>query len=235
LLRRSVAPKIRAVASETLRLLWFSVACAAGATALILPPALAVGFLLARREFRGRTLVETLIALPLVLPPVATGLVLLHLFGRYGPVGGALHRLGLDVAFTPAAVLLAMGVMAFPLLARGARVAFEGVDPRLEGIARTLGASERRVLWTITLPLARRGLVAAGLLAFARALGEFGATILVAGDVPGRTTTLSVGIWRSIQAGEDRAALALAAISALLGFGAVAASELLLARERRRR
>jgi molybdate transport system permease protein len=223
------------VGSETLRLLWFSVACAAGATALILPPALAVGFLLARREFRGRALVETVIALPLVLPPVATGLVLLHFVGRRGPVGGFLHRFGIDFAFTPAAVVLAMAVMAFPLLARGARVAIEGVEPRLEGIARTLGASERRVFATITLPLARRGLIAAALLAFARALGEFGATILVAGDVPGHTTTLSVGIWRAIQLGADRGALVLAALSAGLGFAAVAASEVLLARDRRRR
>lgn len=221
---------------ELARLALFSMAAAATAVVVLLPGGLALAWLLARRSFRGRVLVETLVALPLVLPPVATGLVLLELFGRRGPIGGFLHdRLGWDVAFTPAAVVLAMAVMSFPLLVRGARVAFEGVDPRLEGIARTLGASERRVFATITLPLARRGVVAGALLAFARALGEFGATVLVAGDLPGRTTTLSVAIWREVQLGRDGRALALAGVSAALGFAAVVASELLLARAGRER
>ncbi len=221
---------------ELARLALFSLAAAAAAVLLLLPGGLALAWALARRGFRGRALVETLVALPLVLPPVATGLVLLELFGRRGPIGGFLHeRLGWDVAFTPAAVVLAMAVMSFPLLVRGARVAFEGVDPRLEGIARTLGASEARVFATVTLPLARRGVVAGALLAFARALGEFGATVLVAGDLPGRTTTLSVAIWREIQLGRDGRALAFAGVAAALGFAAVAASELLLARGARER
>jgi len=221
---------------ELARLALFSMAAAATAVVVLLPGGLALAWLLARRSFRGRVLVETLVALPLVLPPVATGLVLLELFGRRGPIGGFLHdRLGWDVAFTPAAVVLAMAVMSFPLLVRGARVAFEGVDPRLEGIARTLGASEARVFATITLPLARRGVIAGALLAFARALGEFGATVLVAGDLPGRTTTLSVAIWREVQLGRDGRALALAGVSAALGFAAVVASELLLARAGRER
>lgn len=221
---------------EALRLLVWSCASAAAAVAAILPPGVALAWWLARRDFPGKVLVETLVALPLVLPPVATGLVLLELFGRRGPLGGPLHRIaGIDVAFTPLAVVIAMAVMAFPLLVRGARVAFEGVDRRLEGIARTLGATEPRVFATVTLPLARRGLVAGALLAFARGLGEFGATILFAGDQPGRTTTLAVGIWREIQLGRDGAALALAALSAALGLAAVAASETLAARSRRRR
>ena len=221
---------------EALRLLVWSCAAAAAAVAAILPPGVALAWWLARRDFPGKVLVETLVALPLVLPPVATGLVLLELFGRRGPLGGPLHRIaGIDVAFTPLAVVIAMAVMAFPLLVRGARVAFEGVDRRLEGIARTLGANEPRVFATVTLPLARRGLVAGALLAFARGLGEFGATILFAGDQPGRTTTLAVGIWREIQLGRDGAALALAALSAALGLAAVAASETLAAPSRRRR
>jgi len=221
---------------ELAHLALFSVGAAATAVLLLLPGGLALAWALARRGFRGRVLVETLVALPLVLPPVATGLVLLELFGRRGPIGAFLHaRLGWDVAFTPAAVVLAMAVMSFPLLVRGARVAFENVDPRLEGIARTLGASEARVFATVTLPLARRGVIAGALLAFARALGEFGATVLVAGDLPGRTTTLSVAIWREIQLGRDGRALVFAGVAAALGFAAVAASELLLARGARAR
>jgi molybdate transport system permease protein len=142
--------------------------------------------------------------LPLVLPPVVTGLVLLKLLGRRGPLGGWLwETFGVELVFTWKAVMVALAVMSLPLLVRAARAAFEQVDRRLEQQARTLGAGEWRVFLTITLPLARRGVLAGTLLAFARALGEFGATVMVAGNIPGRTTTLSVAIDSLVQLGDD--------------------------------
>lgn len=208
----------------------FTARMAVVAVAAILPPALLLAWLLARRSWPGKALVETLVALPLVLPPVATGLILLQAFGRRGPLGAFLHRWGYDVVFTWRAVVVALAVMSFPLLVRSARVAFEEVPLRLEQVARTLGASEARVFLTVTLPLARRGLFGATLLAFARALGEFGATILVAGSIPGRTTTLSLAIYQRVQLGQDGAAYRLMAVSVALAFGAVWASERLLRR-----
>ena len=207
---------------------------AALATLLALLPALSLAWLLARRDWFGKSLVETVVALPLVVPPVATGLVLLELFGRGGPLGSWLsERLGIDIVFTWRAVVLAMAVMSAPLLVRAARVAFEEVDPRLEQVARTLGASESRVLWTVTLPLARRGIVGGALLAFARALGEFGATVMVAGSIPGRTRTLSLAIYQQVQVGHEGAALRLAGVAAAIAFAAVWSSERLLARRAR--
>ncbi len=204
---------------------------AALSTLLIVPPGLAIAWLLARFRWRGKSLVETLVALPLVMPPVATGLILLHLLGRRGAIGGWLHRaLELDVVFTWRAVVAAMMVMSFPLLVRAARVAFEEVNPRYEQIARTLGASDARVFATITLPLAARGIVSGMLLAFARAIGEFGATILVAGNIPGRTTTLSVAIYNFVQLGRDADAFRLLAFSVVLAFAAVWTAEAFLRR-----
>ena len=194
---------------------------AALAALLILPPGLLVAWLLARRDWRGKSIVETIIALPLVMPPVATGLILLELFGRRGPIGSLLYRLGIEVAFTWKAVVLAMMVMSFPLLVRAARVAFEEVNPRLEGIARTLGAHSWRVFFTITLPLASRGIIAGLLLAFARSLGEFGATILVAGNIPGRTSTISLSIYNLVQQGRDDQAFRLLFVSVVIAFTAV--------------
>lgn len=199
---------------------------AALATAVIFLPAVALARLLATRDFFGKSVVETLVALPLVMPPVATGLILLRLFGRRGPLGALFEgQLGWPVVFTWRAVVLAMAVMSFPLLVRSARTAFEEIDPRLEQIARTLGAGELRILWTITLPLARRGLLAGTLLAFARALGEFGATILVAGNIPGRTSTLALSIYQDVQLGHDADALRLLAYSVAAAFVAVWVSE----------
>jgi molybdate transport system permease protein len=167
------------------------------------------------------------------MPPVATGLILLKILGRHGPVGGFLHRhFDLDIVFTWRGVLVALGVMSFPLLVRSARVAFEEIDPRLEQIARTLGAGELRVFGTITLPLASRGLAAGMLLAFARALGEFGATIMVAGNIPGRTSTLSLAIFDSVQLGQDDRALRLLGVSVLLAFAAVWTGEWLARRRK---
>jgi len=213
------------------QILGFTLRTAALALLLILPPGVALGWLLARRSWPGKTLIETLAALPLVLPPVATGFVLLRLFGRRGPLGAPLHeRLGLDVVFTWRGVVVAMAVMSLPLLVRASRVAFEGVETRLEDVARTLGAGELRVLATITLPLAARGLLGGALLALAHALGEFGATIIVAGNIPGRTTTLALAIFQRIQLGEDGAALRLMAAAVVVAFAAVWLGEVLLRR-----
>jgi molybdate transport system permease protein len=204
----------------------FTTGMAVLSTALILVPGMALAWCLARLRWRGKALVETFVALPLVLPPVVTGLVLLKLFGRRGPVGHWLYsEFHFDVVFTWRAVALALAVMSFPLLVRTARSAIEEVNPSLEQIARTLGAGEWRVFFTITLPLARRGLFAGTLLAFARALGEFGATIMVAGNIPGATTTLSTDIYQLVQLGEDSHAWTLAGISLALAFAALWTSE----------
>ena len=145
------------------------------------------------------------------MPPVATGLILLKLLGRRGPLGRFFHdTLDLDIVFTWRGVLIALGVMSFPLLVLSARIAFEQVNPRFEQIARTLGAGEARVFFTITLPLAWRGILGGMTLAFARALGEFGATIMVAGNIPGQTSTLSLAIYQHVQLGQDATCLAIA-------------------------
>jgi len=201
------------------------------ATALIFPFGVVLAWFLARKTWPGKSIVETLVALPLVMPPVATGLILLKVLGRRGPVGEFLYKhLDWDIVFTWRAVVAAMAVMSFPLLVRGSRIAFEAVSPRLEQVATTLGASPLRVFLTITFPLAIRGIVAGSLLAFARALGEFGATILVAGNIPGKTTTLSVSIYSDIQLGHDSDAFRLLAVSVILAFAAVWISEWLFKR-----
>lgn len=209
----------------------FTLAVCALSTLLILPFGLAVAWPLARYRWPGKLLVETLVTLPLVLPPVATGLLLLKFFSRRGGVGHFLHEhLGTDVVFTWRAVVAAAAVMSLPLLVRSARVGFQSINQRLEEIARTLGASDARVFFTITLPLASRGIVAGVVLAFARAVGEFGATIVVAGNIPGRTTTLSLEIFETVQLGHDASAYRLLIVSVIIGFGAVWLSELLMKR-----
>ena len=170
----------------------FTAAAALAATLLMLVPGVALAWVLARRRFPGKAVVEALVSLPLVIPPVATGLVLLWLLGRRGPVGRLLEPLGVEIVFTPLAVVIAMAVMGLPLLVRTARPGFEQVTRRYEQIAETLGAGPWRVFATITLPLAARNILAGALLGFSRALGEFGATIVVAGSIPGRTRTLGL-------------------------------------------
>jgi molybdate transport system permease protein len=219
--------------AEEYQIVAFSVAMALLGTLLILPPGLALAWLLARRNWWGKSMVETLVAMPLVVPPVVTGLVLLRLFGRRGPVGSWLDQtFQTDIVFTWKAVILALSVMSLPFLVRNARAAIEEVDPELEQMARTLGAPEWRVFFFITLPLARRGIVAGLLLAFARALGEFGATIMVAGNIPGKTTTLSVAIYQHVQLGQDATVWKLAAISAGIAFLVLWLSEVLQRKKR---
>ena len=220
--------------SDAAQLLAFTAAMASLATLATAPFAVALAWLLARRSFPGKAIVETLVLLPLVVPPVATGLILLEAFGRRGALGSILHRAGIDVAFTWRGVVIAMAVMALPIFVLTARAALDGVDLRLEQVASTLGARPLRVFGTVTLPLAWPGLLAAGLLAFARCLGEFGATMLVAGAIPGRTATLATSIWQHVQAGQDAAAFRLVALSVLLALAATGMAAVLSRRVGRR-
>jgi molybdate transport system permease protein len=215
------------------QIVWFTAWISALSTLVILPPGLAIAWLLARGNWPGKSIVETIVSLPLVMPPVATGLILLKVLGRRGPVGSFFYnRLHWDVVFTWRAVLVALGVMSFPLLVRSAQWALEQVNPRFEQIARTLGAGDLRVFFTITLPLAMRGIIGGLILAFARALGEFGATIMVAGYIPGKTATLSLSIYQSVELGEDTSAYRLLGISVALAFIAVWASGWFMRRQR---
>jgi molybdate transport system permease protein len=208
--------------SQEWQIVWFTAWVSALSTLLILPAGLAVAWLLARHDWPGKSLVETLVMLPLVMPPVATGLILLKVLGRRGVLGGFFHdKLHLDIAFTWRAVLAAQAVMSFPLLVMFARTALAEVNPRFEQIARTLGAGEWRVFYSITVPLAWRGIIGGMILAFARALGEFGATIMVAGNIPGKTATMSLSIYESVQLGRDDSAFRLLGIAVVLAFAAV--------------
>ena len=214
--------------NDVLSVAGFTAGMAALATAVMLPPGLAVAWVLARRRFPGHVVLETLVSLPLVLPPVATGLILITVLGRRGVLGGLLDRLGIEVMFTWRAVVVAMAVMGLPLLVRSARAGFEQVDRRYEQIAATLGARPARVFFTVSLPLARRGVLAGSLLGFSRALGEFGATIMVAGALPG-TRTIAVAIYTYTETGQDGAAAVMLAVSAAIAFGALLASNRLTA------
>lgn len=215
--------------SEDLQALRFTLLACILSTVLILPFGLGIAWLLAKKRWFGKSLLETIVTLPLVMPPVATGLILLKLLGRRGSLGGFFHRhFDLDFVFTWRAVVIAAAVMSFPLLVRSARVGFQEVNRRYEEIARTLGAGEWRVFATISLPLAARGILAGVLLAFARAVGEFGATILVAGNIPGETTTLSLRIYEAVQLGHDAVAYRLLIVCVLIAFVTVLAGELLL-------
>jgi molybdate transport system permease protein len=209
---------------------WFTLLCAIGATVLIVPAGVPLAWLLARRRFPGRAVLEALVTMPLVVPPVATGLLLLVLFSRRGVLGALLERMGIGIVFTWKAVVLAMAVMGLPLLVRTARAGFEQVNTRYESVAATLGASPLRVFFTISLPLAWPAVLAGAVLAFARALGEFGATIVVAGSIPGATRTLAVAIYGYTETGQDRQALVLVAIASVVAFAALWASNRLVER-----
>jgi len=207
----------------------FTLLACALSTTLILPFGLGLAWLLSRPRWFGKSIVETLVTLPLVMPPVATGLILLKLLGRRGPLGDWLHRhFDFDIVFTWRAVVIAAAVMSFPLLVRSARVGFQEVNRRYEEMARTLGAGEWRVFATVSLPLAARAILGGVLLAFARAMGEFGATILVAGNIPGETTTLSLRIYEAVQLGHDAVASRLLLVCIVIAFVAVFAGEWLL-------
>ena len=220
-------------ARDELDIVLLSLKVAFWGVAWSLPAAIATAFVLARKRFPGKTLFDAAVHLPLVLPPVVVGFALLVLFGRHGPLGRLLEPLGVVFAFRWTGAALAASIMGFPLMVRAIRLAMDAVDTRLETAARTLGARAWRVFFTITLPLAWPGLVTGALLAFARALGEFGATITFVSNIPGETRTLPLAIYTLTQTpGEDAQALRLSALSVALSLGALALSEWLVRRER---
>ena len=199
------------------------------AVSMLLPLAVICAWLLARYKFKGKFLIEAAVSLPLVLPPVVTGYMLLVLFGRTGSIGKLLHEyFGYELGFTWHGAALASAVVAFPLAVRAIRQSFESVDPRYDLAAQTLGASGLRRFFSIHLPLARAGLITGGLLAFARSLGEFGATVTFVGNIQGETRTIPLAIYTSIQQPSgDAMGMRLVLLSVLLAVAAVAASEYL--------
>jgi len=215
--------------ADELAIVWLSLQVAGVATIASVIPAVGVAWLLARGRFWGRSALNVLIHLPLVVPPVVTGYVLLRLFGRRGPIGAWLEQyLGFQFSFRWTGAALAAGVMAFPLVVRAVRLGIESVDPRVEESATTLGARPVWVFLTITLPLALPGIVAGLLIGFAKALGEFGATITFVSNIPGETQTLALAIYTQIERpGGELAAMRLAWLSVAISVFALAASELL--------
>ncbi|HSR52532.1 MAG TPA: molybdate ABC transporter permease subunit [Acidobacteriota bacterium] len=195
------------------------------ATLLVLLPGVPLAYFLARFEFRGKGLVSALVGLPLVLPPTAVGYLLLEAFSVHGILGK--ESLGFDpgILLTWRGAVLAAAVMSLPLVVRTARVTFEGVDPRLEMMARTLGHGRLATFASFTLPLSFKGLLAAAILGFTRAIGEFGATVTIAGNIPGRTQTLASAIFSAQQVGADREAYFLLAVSLAVGFTSILLSE----------
>jgi molybdate transport system permease protein len=219
------------VSPDSLSALRLSLEVAVSATALNALVGIPVAYLLARRRFWGRSLVDLLVTLPLILPPTVVGYYLIVLLGRRGLLGAPLYQAtGFTVAFTWYAAVIAATVMALPLLVRTARAAIESVDRDLERAAYTLGHSELRTAIAVTLPLARNGILAGLVLSFARALGEFGATLMLAGNIPGRTTTVPLSIYTAMQTGEDSEALVLVAVLTALSCVVLIATNRLVAR-----
>ncbi len=216
---------------EEVTLLGLTLRVAAAATLLNLPVALAVSWLVTKKRVPGGFILELVASLPLALPPVVVGYFLLLVLGRSSPVGSFFSEtLGIDVVFTWLAAVLAAAVVSFPLMVRAVMVAMAGVDERLEMSARSLGAEPWQVFATVTVPLAYRGILAGVLLGFVRALGEFGATIVVAGNIPGRTQTLPLAIFSKVQLGDDATALRLVAVSVVLALATLLAHNWLLSR-----
>jgi molybdate transport system permease protein len=204
-----------------------SIRIAIVATVVALPFGIAVAWLLARKDFWGKSLLDGIVHLPLVLPPVVTGYLLLISFGRRGPIGAFLdEHFGIVFSFRWTGAALACGVMAFPLLVRAVRLSFESIDRKLEDAAATLGANRFRSFLTVTLPLALPGIIAGMVLAFAKALGEFGATITFVSNIPGETQTISAAIYTLTQVpGGDEAAFRLVIVAVVISLAALVASE----------
>jgi len=188
-----------------------------------------IAYALARLRFPGREVLDAMMTLPMVMPPTVLGYYLLVLLGRRGPIGGWLEaNLGITLVFTWQGAVIAAAVVALPLVYKGARAAFEGVEPQFEQAARVLGKSEVSVFLQVTLPLAWRGILAGAMLAFARAMGEFGATLMVAGSIPGRTQTLSIAVYEAVQAGKDDVANFLVIVTSMVCIAILLASGRLL-------
>jgi molybdate transport system permease protein len=219
------------VGPETRDALLLSLRVAILATLLNAVVGVPLAWALARRRFPGRAVLDLLVTVPLILPPTVTGYYLIVLLGRRGWLGGPLYQMtGWSIAFTWYAAVVAATIMALPLLVRTAKAAFESVDRDLERAAYTLGRSEWRTALEVTLPLARNGILAGLVLAFARALGEFGATLMLAGNIPGKTATVPLAIYTAVQTGEDAAALLLVGILTALSCLVIVAANRLGAR-----
>ncbi len=204
----------------------FTIEMAFAGVLLTLPFGIPLSYWLARTKCRGKSLIETIATVPLVLPPTVIGLFLLELFSLNRLLGRFLfENFGLTIVFTWRAVIFTGAVVSFPLLVRTVRTSFEQIDPRLEDMARTLGKTPLNVFFTVSIPLAIRGIVAGSILAFARALGEFGATILVAGNIPGETQTLSLAIFQLVQLGRAPEAYRLAAVTVVIALLAIAITD----------
>jgi len=203
------------------------------ATCLVVVLGTLLGYLFARRDFRGRDLLDALVTLPLVLPPTVTGYYLLVILGRHGLIGQYIYSwTGWSIAFTWTAAVTASTIMALPLMVRSARAAIESVDRQYELVSYTLGKGELETLARVTLPLARRGLLAGAVLSFARALGEFGATMMLAGNIPGLTQTMPLAIYEAVLAGDQPAAQGLALVLTLVSVGAIYLSNRLVGTQR---
>jgi molybdate transport system permease protein len=199
---------------------------------VMFPPGLLVGWLLAKRDFPGKSFLNTFVMLPLVLPPVVSGYLLLILLSKHGLVGGFLFDVfNLELVFSPFAVVIAVSIISFPLLVRGIITGMESVPSELENTARTLGASPIKVFWTITLPLASRGVIGGTILGFSKSLGEFGATFIVAGNIPGETQTLALSIYHAVQLGQDITVYRLVFISTVIAFIAIWLTERITLRQ----
>jgi len=224
------------LSTEESQALWLSAKVALWATALCLPTGLATSWLLARRSFHGKVLLDALVQLPMVLPPVVPGFLLLLLFGTHGPIGGWLEaHFGIVIAFTWKGAALASAVMAFPLMVQPVRLAFRMIDARLESVATTLGATPWRAFVTVTLPLALPGIITGTMLCFSRSLGEFGATMAFVGNIPGETRTLPLAIYNFMHAPDgESAAWRLAGLSMALALAALLTSHAISRRAERR-
>ena len=215
------------MAGDIVSIIELTVRVAAVATAIVVVPATLLGYALARCEFPGKRFLSAITTLPMVLPPTAVGFLLLRTLASDGPLGREVLGIDLNLLLTWKAAVIAATVMSAPLVVRTARVAFEGIDSRLEMMARTLGHGRIRVFFCYSLPMARRGLLAAVILGFTRALGEFGATVTIAGNIPGRTQTLSSAIFQAQQVGDVETGNALMMIAIVIGFAAILSAEML--------
>ena len=224
------------LSSPDIQAILISLQAASFGTILGLPIAVGIAWVLVRSSFKGKAMLDILVSFPLVLPPVVTGYIMLIILGRQGPIGSLLYQtLGINIVFTWIAAGLACCLVSLPLMVRAVEVALSGVDPKMELAARSLGAGPIKTFTSITLPLAYRGIISAALIAFARGLGEFGATMVVAGNIPGKTQTLPLAIFTNLQTGDDAHAIRLVIFSLALASISLITHHILLKRRGFRR
>ena len=213
--------------SELTEIIFLTLQCAFVSATLVFIPGIPLAYCLSRFSFKGKTFLLSLISLPLVLPPTAVGYLMLDLLARESVLGSFLEGIGVEVILTPKAIIIAGATMSLPLVVRTAKVAFDGVSPQLEKMAWTLGYSPVKTFLKVTIPLAGKGLMAAFILGFTRSMGEFGATVVLAGNIPGETRTISSAIFVAQQTGQSDKAYFLIGVASLVGFIAILTSELL--------